>query len=53
MKEPPTTSAGYITHCFKTAVWSDQEEDTWIKFALSYIDNTVRNIHEYMQQGNS
>jgi hypothetical protein len=53
MKELPTTCATYITHCFKTAVRSDQEEDTWVKYALGYIDNTVRNIHRYTLDGNS
>jgi len=53
MNKLPTTSATYITHCFKTAVRSDQEEHTWIKFALGYINNTVRSIHRYTLNGNS
>jgi len=50
MNKLPVTRAVYITHCFKTAARSDQEEQTWVKFALGYIDNTVRNIHNYISR---
>jgi hypothetical protein len=50
MNELPITSATYITHCFKSAARAYQQEETWVKFALSYIDNTVLGIHNYISR---